>query len=62
MSADLVERINLGVRKAMSTVEAKADLRKYYVETEDWDAATFNRYIQSQIENWRVFIKSDANK
>lgn len=58
MSPALVAKINQEVRRGLKT-EA---MRKLYavegIEPQDWDAATFTRYVQSEISRWTPLAKA----
>lgn len=58
MPAALVERINAEVRRGMNTATAKALLAAESMETADYDAPTFTRYVASEIERWTPAVRS----
>jgi tripartite-type tricarboxylate transporter receptor subunit TctC len=58
MPAALVERINAEVRRGMHTATAKALLAAESMETADYDAPTFTRYVASEIERWTPAVRS----
>jgi len=62
MSDAVVSRINKAVRDALRTPEMQKELRQQNMVTEDWDAATFTRYVQSEIEHWTPYLKPAADK
>ncbi|CAN0439035.1 unnamed protein product, partial [Phaeothamnion confervicola] len=53
MPAALVDKINSEVRRGMNTAAAKAQLAAESMETADYDAPTFTRYVASEIGRWR---------
>lgn len=58
MPAALVEKINLEVRRGMNNAAAKAQLAAESMETADYDAPTFTRYVASEIERWTPAVRS----
>ncbi|MDO8437835.1 MAG: hypothetical protein Q7S69_06750, partial [Nitrosomonadaceae bacterium] len=56
--AALVERINAEVRRGMNTAAAKALLAAESMETADYDAPTFTRYVASEIKRWTPAVHS----
>ncbi|GAA4336152.1 tripartite tricarboxylate transporter substrate binding protein [Pigmentiphaga soli] len=62
MPPALVEQINHDVRQAMSSPEGKAELLKQNMESQDWDAATFTKYVQSEIDHWSGYFNKPEGK
>ncbi|MDX3906250.1 MAG: tripartite tricarboxylate transporter substrate binding protein [Pigmentiphaga sp.] len=63
MPADLVQKLNVAVRKALQSPEGQAELRAQNMETFDWDAPTFNDFVKKEIAHWSPYIKqSQATK
>ena len=57
MSAGLVEKINMEVRRGLKTEAAVKQLAKEYIETLDWDAAALTTYMRSEIDRWSSWVK-----
>jgi tripartite-type tricarboxylate transporter receptor subunit TctC len=57
MSAGLVEKINMEVRRGFKTEAAVKQLAKEYIETLDWDAAALTTYMRSEIDRWSFWVK-----
>lgn len=58
MPPALVARINEEVRRGLKTEAAQKQLAIESMETQDWDAATFTRYVSSEIERWTPLVQS----
>ncbi len=58
MSPALVEKINAEVRRGMQSPAVRAQLKAESMETADYDAATFGRYVVAEIERWTPAIRS----
>lgn len=58
MPPSLVERINAEVRSGMRTPAARALLAAESMETADYDAPTFTRYVASEIDRWTPAVRS----
>lgn len=58
MPAALVARINEEVRRGLQSEAAQKQLAFESMETQDWDAATFTRYVGSEIERWTPLVQS----
>ena len=58
MPADLVEKINAEVRRGLKTDTAARQLARESIEVQDWDAATFTRFLQVEIDRWTPLAKS----
>lgn len=52
MPADLVQKINLEVRKGMQTPTIQKQLALESMETQDWDANKFTSYLVSEVDKW----------
>jgi tripartite-type tricarboxylate transporter receptor subunit TctC len=57
MSPALVTRINQEVRKVMHSPQAQEQLAKASMETFDWDAPKFEKYVGDEIRRWTPMIK-----
>lgn len=62
MSKSVVDQINKAVRQALQTPAMQKELRQQNMVTEDWDAATFSQYVQSEIAHWTPYLKPAAEK
>jgi len=60
MPPALVERLNAEVRRALKAPEIVAEMQRQNMETQDMDVAAFNRYVRSEIEHWKPFIKPSS--
>ena len=58
MPAALVKKINEEVRRALKTEAAQKQLAFESMETQDLDAATFTRFVNSEIERWTPLVQS----
>ena len=58
MSPALAEKINAEVRRGLKTEAALKQLAKENIETQDWDIATFTRYMRSEIDRWSPLAKT----
>lgn len=58
MPPALVEKINAEARRGMQSPAAKAQLRAENMETADYDAAVFTRYVAAEIERWTPAVRS----
>jgi tripartite-type tricarboxylate transporter receptor subunit TctC len=57
MSPSLVNRINQEVRKVMHSPQAQEQLAKASMETFDWDAPKFEKFVGDEIKRWTPMIK-----
>lgn len=62
MPSQWVARLNQEVRRALQSPEGQAELAKQNMETFDWDAATFTKYVQSEIEHWGPYVRESQEK
>lgn len=62
MDAQLVEKLNRAVRQALQSPEGQKELRSQTMETFDWDAATFSKFVVDQIAHWSPYIKQTSDK
>lgn len=60
MPKPLVDRINLEVRKALQNPAVRQQLAQESIESDDFDAATFTRFVKSEIDRWTPLAKSAA--
>lgn len=58
MPAALVEKINAEVRRGLKTETLQKQLALEDIETQDWDAATFTRFVHSEIDRWVPLVRS----
>lgn len=58
MSPALAEKINAEVCRGLKTEVAFRQLSKENIEIQDWDMATFTRYMRSEIDRWSPLAKS----
>ncbi|GAB3501462.1 tripartite tricarboxylate transporter substrate binding protein [Curvibacter fontanus] len=58
MPPALVARINEEVRRGLQAEAAQKQLAFESMETQDWDAATFTRYVAGEIERWTPLAQS----
>lgn len=58
MPPALVARINEEVRRGLKSEAAQKQLAFESMETQDWDVATFTRYVGSEIERWTPLVQS----
>lgn len=57
MAPAMVERINAEIRRGMKMPSAQKLIAQEGIETQDWDAATFTRFVRSEIERWSPLVK-----
>lgn len=60
MPKPIVDRINLEVRKALQNPAVRQQLAQESIESDDFDAATFTRFVKSEIDRWTPLAKSAA--
>ncbi|MDB5880305.1 MAG: tripartite tricarboxylate transporter substrate binding protein [Ramlibacter sp.] len=58
MPKPLVDRINLEVRRGLQTPALKQQLALESIESDDFDSATFTRFVQSEIDRWTPLAKA----
>lgn len=58
MPPALVEKINAEVRRGMKSEPVRKLMEQEGIESQDWDAPTFTRYVQSEIDRWTPLVKS----
>ncbi|WP_159590568.1 Bug family tripartite tricarboxylate transporter substrate binding protein [Hydrogenophaga sp. BPS33] len=58
MPPALVEKINAEVRRGMKSEPVRKLMAQEGIESQDWDAPTFTRYVQSEIDRWTPLVKS----
>ena len=58
MPPALVEKINAEVRRGMHSPAVKAQLRVENMETADYDAPAFTRYVAAEIDRWTPAVRS----
>jgi tripartite-type tricarboxylate transporter receptor subunit TctC len=57
MPKPLVDRINAEVRRGLQTPAIKQQLAQESIESDDFDAATFTKYVKSEIDRWTPLAK-----
>lgn len=58
MSPALVKMINEEVRRGLKTEAAQKQLAFEGMETQDWEAATFTRFVSGEIQRWTPLVQS----
>lgn len=58
MPAELVNAINAEVRRGLKTPALQKQLALEGIETDDWDPATFTRFMRSEIDRWAPLVQS----
>ncbi len=58
MAPALVDKINAEVRRGMQSAAARTLMANESMETADYDAPTFSRYVASEIERWSPAVRS----
>lgn len=58
MPPALVERINAEIRKGLKTEGMTKMMANEGIQTQDWDAATFTRYVRSETDRWMPVVQS----
>lgn len=58
MSPALVKKINEEVRHNLKTEAAQKQMGFEGMETQDWDADTFTRFVDSEIQRWTPLVQS----
>lgn len=58
MSPEIVAKINAEVRRGLKTEAVQKQMAAEGMETRDWDADTFTRYVGSEIERWQPLVKT----
>lgn len=58
MPGALVDKLNAEVRRGLKAEIALQQLARENIETQDWDATTFNRFVRSEIDRWGPLAKS----
>ncbi len=54
---DIIEILNREVRRALKSPEVKSELAKQNLETFDFDAAEFQRFVQAEAKYWGPYTK-----
>jgi tripartite-type tricarboxylate transporter receptor subunit TctC len=57
MPAALVEKINTEVRKALKSEGMQKMMALEGIQTQDWDAASFTRFMGSETERWIPLVR-----
>ena len=58
MSPALVEKINVQIRKGLKTDAMQKMMANEGIQSQDWDAATFTRYVRSETDRWIPVMQS----
>jgi tripartite-type tricarboxylate transporter receptor subunit TctC len=58
MPQPLVDKINAEVRRGLQTPAIKQQLALESIESDDFDAATFTKFVQSEIDRWQPLARS----
>lgn len=58
MAPALIEKINAEVRRGMKSEPVRKLMAQEGIESQDWDAPTFTRYVQSEIDRWTPLVQS----
>lgn len=58
LPADIVDRLNLEVRRGLQTPALRAQLAAESMETADLDAAGFTRFVAAEIARWTPAVRS----
>jgi tripartite-type tricarboxylate transporter receptor subunit TctC len=60
MPAEIVQRLNAEVRRALATSDIRARLRLEGIETNDLDATQFTEFMRSEIARWTPIVKKSS--
>ncbi len=60
LPADIVQRLNLEVRRALASADIRARLRMEGTEVNDLDAAQFTEFMRSEIARWTPIVKKSS--
>ncbi len=60
MPTALVEKINAEIRKGLKTEAMQKMMANEGIQSQDWDAATFTRYVRSETDRWIPVVQSVA--
>lgn len=58
MPPALVEKINAEIRKGLKTEAMQKMMANEGIQSQDWDAATFTRYMRSETDRWIPVMQS----
>jgi tripartite-type tricarboxylate transporter receptor subunit TctC len=58
MPAALVEKINAEIRKGLKTEAMQKMMANEGIQSQDWDAATFTRFMRSETDRWMPIVQS----
>ncbi len=58
MPPALVERINAEIRKGLKTEAMQKMMANEGIQSQDWDAPTFTRYVRSETDRWVPVVQS----
>jgi tripartite-type tricarboxylate transporter receptor subunit TctC len=60
MPAPIVERLNAEIRRGLQSPAVKAAMANESMETADYDAPAFTRFVSAEIARWTPAVKSLA--
>lgn len=60
MAPELVNRINAEVRRGLETEAMQKQFQLEGIEAPSWDAATFQRYMRSELDRWVPLVRMVA--
>ncbi len=58
MNPAVVSKLNAEVRNGLRSPAVQRELRQYNMETADWDAATFTKFVQREIAHWSPYLRT----
>jgi len=58
MPPAMVERINAEIRKGLKTDNMQKMMAQEGIQSQDWDAATFTRFMRSETDRWIPLVQS----
>ncbi len=58
MPPAMVERINAEIRKGLKTDSMQKMMAQEGIQSQDWDAATFTRFMRSETDRWIPLVQS----
>lgn len=62
MPPALVEKINAEIRKGLKTDAMQRMMANEGIQSQDWDAATFTRYMRTETDRWLPLVQSVIKK
>jgi len=61
MPKDIVDKLNLEVRKGLRSPAIQNQLKIEYIQAQDLDADNFNKFFKAEIEQWSPLVSSLKN-